>query len=153
MKRNLGFFALALSVVLCFGVSAFGQQVTGEIQGTVRDPNGAVVPNVTVNIQGVNIGFKRTVQADADGVYHAREVPPGNYKVTMEATSGFAAQTKDNILVTIGNATTVDFAASTAAVGAVVTVAGEAAVIDPTETKAQSNITARQIDTLPKGTG
>ena len=75
MKRNLGFFALALSVVLCFGVSAFGQQVTGEIQGTVRDPNGAVVPNVTVNIQGVNIGFKRTVQADADGVYHAREVP------------------------------------------------------------------------------
>src|SRR5213593_4668094 len=94
MKRNLGFFALALSVVLCFGVSAFGQQTTGEIQGTVRDPNGAVVPNVTVNIQGVNIGFKRTVQADADGVYHAREVPPGNYKVTMEATSGFAAQTK-----------------------------------------------------------
>jgi hypothetical protein len=153
MRKNVGFLVLVLSVVLCLGASAFAQQTTGEIQGTIKDPNGAVVPNVTVNIQGVNVGFKRTLQADGDGIYHAREVPPGTYKVSVEATSGFAAQTKDNVLVTIGNPAVVDFSLSTAAVGGVVNVvSGETTLVDTTETKAQSNITTREIDTLPKGT-
>src|SRR5437867_13080602 len=71
MKRKLGFFGLVLSVVLCFAASAFAQQTTGSIQGTVKDSNGAVVPNVTVNIEGVSIGFKRTVQTDSNGFYSA----------------------------------------------------------------------------------
>jgi len=119
------------------------QQTTGEIQGTVKDQTGAVVPNVTVNIQGQTVGFNRTVQTDSDGVFHAREIPPGTYTVSIEATSGFAAQKKENVLVTIGNATPADFIAGTT-VGAVVNVSsGNEVAIDPTETKAQSNISLK----------
>ena len=154
MRKNVGFFALVLSVVLCFAASAFAQQTTGEIQGTVKDPNGAVVPNVAVTIDGVSIGFKRTAQTDSNGFFSALQVPPGTYKVSIAASSGFAGQTKDNVLVSIGNASIVDFAATTAGVGATVNVTTDAGVtIDPTETKAQSNISVRQIDNLPKGTG
>src|SRR6266567_83355 len=153
MRKNIEFLALVLSVVLCFAASAFGQETTGQIQGSVKDPTGAVVPNVTVTIEGVNIGFKRTVQSDGNGFYSADKVPPGTYKVSIAATSGFAAQTKDNVQVSIGTATTVDFSAASAGVGATVNVADSGVILDPTETKAQNNITARQIDTLPKGTG
>jgi hypothetical protein len=153
MKRNFKKFAFALSLVLCLAGLAFGQETTGEIRGTVKDQTGAVVPNITVTIEGVNIGFKREVQTDGNGVYSARQIPPGVYKVSIAASSGFAAQTKDNIQVSIGAANTVDFAAAAAAVGAVVNVADSGVILDPTETKAQSNISVRQIDALPKGTG
>jgi hypothetical protein len=153
MRKNVGFFVLVLSVVLCFAASALGQETTGEIRGTVKDQQGAVIPNITVTIEGVNIGFKREVQTDGNGYYSARQIPPGIYKVSIAASSGFAAQTKDQIPVAIGDSTTVDFAAAAAGVGAVVNVADSGVIIDPTETKAQTNISARQIDALPKGTG
>src|SRR5438552_3307027 len=150
MRKNFKFFTLALSLVLCVAASALGQETTGQIQGLVKDQNGAVVPNVTITIQGVNIGFKREAQTDGNGFYRADKVPPGTYKVSIAAVSGFAAQTKDNVQVSLGVATTVDFAA---AVGAVVNIQDSGVILDPTETKAQSNISVRQIDALPKGTG
>ncbi len=153
MKRTFKRFAFALSLVLCLGAVAFGQETTGEIKGTVKDQTGAVIPNITISIEGVSIGFKREVQTDENGVYSARQVPPGVYKVSIAAASGFAAQTKDSIQVSIGSATTVDFAAAAATVGGVVNINDSGVIIDTSETKAQSNISTRQIDALPKGTG
>src|SRR6267143_4203443 len=109
MRKNLEFMTLLLAFVLCFAASALGQETTGEIRGTVKDQTGAVVPNVTVTIKGVSVGFNRTVQSDDSGTYAARQIPPGTYTVSTAAASGFAAQTKDKVLVTIGNATAVDF--------------------------------------------
>src|SRR5258705_11568330 len=152
MRKKFKFLGLALSLVLCLAASALGQETTGEIQGTVKDQTGAVVPNVSVNIKGVNVGFSRTAQTDSDGVFHARQVPPGIYTVSTEATSGFAAQTKEGVEVSIGNATTVDFSASTS-LSATVNVEDSGVILDVTETKAQDNITAREIASLPKGTG
>jgi hypothetical protein len=139
--------------MLCFSAVAFGQETTGEIQGTVKDPAGAVVPNVSITVTGIDVGFNRTEQTDSEGFFRLRQVPPGIYRVTAAATSGFVEQVKDNIQVALGSATTVDFAATTT-VGGVVTVTDESGVIvDATETKAQDNISAREIDALPKGTG
>src|SRR5258707_15501861 len=81
MRNKLNFFALALSLALCLAASALGQETTGEIQGTAKDQTGAVVPNATVTIKGVNVGFNRTVQTDDNGNYRARQIPPGIYNV------------------------------------------------------------------------
>lgn len=151
MKTVWGLFiTLCLALALC-GV-AVGQEQTGEIRGSVKDQSGAVVPNVTITIKGVDVGFNRTVQTDDKGEYVARQIPPGTYIVSTEATSGFAAQTKDNIQVALGNATTVDFSATTS-VSAVVNIQDSGVLVDATETKAQDNISAREIEALPKGTG
>jgi hypothetical protein len=50
MSKKLSSFASLLALLLCFGVSAFGQETTGNIEGTVRDPNGAIVPGVQVTV-------------------------------------------------------------------------------------------------------
>ncbi len=152
---NKRFFLLLsiITTVLFLNALMFGQETTGEIQGTVKDTAGAVVPNATITIKGVSVGLTRTIQTDDNGSFRARQLPPGSYTVTVEAVSGFAAQTKENVAVTLGNETTLDFAVGTS-VGAVVNVTSDNGVmVDPTETKAQSNITQRQIDALPKGTG
>lgn len=154
MKRNLISLFSALLVVLSLSFAAFAQDTGGEIQGTVKDTADAVVPNVTVTITGVDVGLNRTVQTDSDGFFRARQLPPGTYTVSTAASSGFAAQKKENIQVALGNATTVDFTVGATAVGGVVNVTGDLGVIvDATETKAQDNISAQEIDRLPKGTG
>lgn len=154
MRRSLRFIPLALSLVLFLAASALGQETTGEIQGTVKDQTGAVVPNVTITIKGVDVGFNRTIQTDENGFYRAGQIPPGVYSVTTSEVSGFVAQTKERIQVVLGSTTTVDFELSTTTLQADVTVVSDAGVIvDATETKAQDNISAREIEALPKGTG
>ncbi len=156
MKKNIAFIFSNLLIVLCLSINLFAQQTAGEIQGTVKDPNGAVVPNATVTITGVDVGFSRTITTDEQGFYRARQIPPGIYKVNVGATAGFAEQNRENVQVVIGNPTTVDLTVAVAGVGgAVVDVQlGENVVgVDSTETKSQTNITAREIDALPKATG
>ena len=154
MRKNITFLSALLLAVLCFSMSAFAQQTAGEIQGTVKDPNGAVIPNATITIKGVNVGFNRTLTTDDQGFYRARQLPPGTYNVSVGEITGFGEQSNENIQVVIGNATTVDFTLSIATGQNIVTVSGDNVVqVDPTQTKSQSNITERQIEVLPKGTG
>lgn len=153
MKRSIAFLSSVLLIVFCFSASILAQETRGEIQGTVKDQAGAVVPNVTITITGVDVGLNRTVQTGDDGYYRARELPPGIYKVSSGAVSGFAAQTQENIQVALGNATTVDFTVGTSGVGATVDVTADSILLDTTETKSQDNISAQEIDRLPKGTG
>jgi len=152
MTKIVTYITTLLVVTLCLAFSAFAQRTTGDIQGTVTDPNGAVVPGASVTITGENVGFARTVQADDQGVYRVLQVPPGTYTISVAAVSGFAAQTKKNVQISQNQTTTSDFTMSVAAT-ATVDVTGEAALIDVTETKNQTNISTRQIEGLPKGTG
>ena len=61
---------------------------TGALTGTVKDPSGGVIPSATVTLTSVTTGQARTTMTGADGVYHFNLLPPGNYRVRIEA-SGF----------------------------------------------------------------
>ena len=92
-----------LAFVLCATGSVFAQETTGNIEGTVKDPTGAVVPNASVTVRnittttdasgttttGTSQGFMRTVTADNDGFFRVLQVPPGVYNVTTAPISGF----------------------------------------------------------------
>jgi Carboxypeptidase regulatory-like domain/TonB-dependent Receptor Plug Domain len=66
-----------------FLTGAYAQTNTvGNISGTVRDPQGAVVPGVQVTIQEVRTGVSRTVQTNNDGLYSALSLPVGIYTVS-----------------------------------------------------------------------
>jgi hypothetical protein len=65
-------FKLVLfSLVLVLGLTgiSFGQETTGTIEGTVKDPSGAVVPGVSVTASGT--GYSRTVTTDDAGFFRA----------------------------------------------------------------------------------
>ena len=155
MRKHITFLSSVLLIVFCFSLSVFAQENYGEIQGTIKDSAGAVVPGVQVTISGVDVGLNRTIQTDDQGYFRARQLPPGVYKVEAAAVSGFNGATNNTVQVALGNATTVDFTLTpSGGTPNVVNVEGDAGVIlDATETKAQDNISAREIDALPKGTG
>jgi hypothetical protein len=145
---------MTMSLVLCFATAVFGQRTTGDLEGKVTDPSGAVVPNVSVTLTGVTVGFNRTVQSDDQGEFRIQQIPIGTYKMITAAVSGFAAATVENVSVTIEKVTVVNvklgITATTTTVD--ITASDVAGVIDPGASKVQTNITPRMIEQLPKGT-
>ena len=158
MRKNFKFVSTILSFVICLSAVAFGQETTGSIEVTVKDAQGAVVPNAAINIVSSRTattsttGFRRNATTDGEGFQRILQVPPGTYTVTVAATSGFAERVLDNINVVLGKVTQV-----TAEVGitntAIVDVNGNGeSPIDTTDTKIQTNISAQDAELLPKGT-
>ena len=152
MRKLLGYTILTVSFVLCFATVIFAQRTSGDIEGKVTDPNGAVVPNVSITLTGVSVGFNRTVQSDDNGNFRIPQVPIGSYKLTTAPISGFAAATVDNITVTVEKSTLVNVKLGITSVNSVEISADAMGVIDPTESKVQTNINAKLIEQLPKGT-
>ena len=143
-------FAAALAVSLA-GVS-FGQEMTGSIEGTVKDPQGNVVPGVIVTVEGISLGFNRTTTTDNLGRFSLTQIPPGKFKVTTTPTAGFGEAVIPEVQVNLGAATAANFTLQAAGVGATVDIAAsDVAAIDLASNKIQTNITQRTAELLPKG--
>src|SRR5882762_10034453 len=99
MRERFKFHGLALSLVLCLAASAFGQETTGNIRGTVKDPNGAAVPNAAVTATNTQRSF--TTTTDSAGTYEFQQLPPNRYTVSATA-SGFAEVKREDVPVELG---------------------------------------------------
>lgn len=76
---------LAVSI-LSFSNAVAQSSFTGGLTGVVSDPNGAVVPNVTVELRNERTGkVERSINGEADGSYSATLLPPGNYSLRVAA--------------------------------------------------------------------
>jgi len=153
MRRSFKYIVMTMSLVLCFATAVLAQRTSGDVEGKVTDPNGAVVPGVSVTLTGVTVGFSRTVQSNDQGEFRVQQVPIGTYRITTAPISGFAESRVDNVTVTIEKVTPVNITLGiTSATTVNVTASDVAGVIDPTTSKVQTNITPKMIDQLPKGT-
>jgi uncharacterized protein YfaS (alpha-2-macroglobulin family) len=64
-----------------------------EIDGTVTDVTGAVVSGARVEIQGIGDRSSRSIDTDAAGRFSFAALPPGRYRVQVEAT-GFTTSVR-----------------------------------------------------------
>lgn len=165
MMKKIGILIQTLSVFLVMSAVVFGQETTGGIEGTVKDPNGAAVPNITVTITtarqagvttttGAGAEFKRTVVTNEEGFFRALQIPPGVYDVITTASSGFADARYENVTVSIGKNTHLAIGVQPGSTTTTVDVmAGDAAPVDTTNSAIQTSLNAQRIELLPKGTG
>jgi hypothetical protein len=83
-----------MSVFALFSAAMFAPPMlaqssgTSGLGGTVTDPSGAAVPNVTVTLTSNSTGQVRTTTTGTDGSYKFALLPPGDYKVRF-AANGF----------------------------------------------------------------
>jgi hypothetical protein len=68
--------------------AAHAQSVSGVIGGFVHDPHAAPVPKVAVTLTNVETGIERKAVTDAHGEFTAATLPPGAYRMELEA-AGF----------------------------------------------------------------
>lgn len=89
-----GFLALAAA-------PGFSQMNTGEIDGIVRDPTGAVVLNATVTAVQAGTQLKYTTRTNASGEYLLAVLPVGQYDLTV-SMEGFKQIVQPNVEVHAG---------------------------------------------------
>src|SRR6266699_6464442 len=101
--------------MLLLSLPGVAQETTGGIQGTVKDPQGAVVPAATVEVTSPALIGKKSATTDAGGFYHFEQLPPGIYSINVNAP-GFAPQTQGSLQVTTGSLPTVNFSLQVGAI-------------------------------------
>lgn len=88
-------------------VSLHAQSTTqGSIAGTAEDPSGAVVGNAGVTIHNMATNATIQVTADGSGYFKAPLLEPGTYTVSVTAP-GFAPYRADNVIVVVGQVTSI----------------------------------------------
>ena len=127
-------------VLFVLAISLAAQSNTGSITGVVSDPNGAVVPNATVNVTNQGTNEKRTVQTDDEGRYDVPSLPTGIY--TVEASgSGFQPVALKDVRLAVGERARVDVALVVGGTNVSVE------VVDQTRTDTESSTLGDTVDT------
>ena len=141
--------AILAVVLVCGASNALAQNVTtGNINGTVVDPQGAVLPGASVTATHTDTGTKYEAVTQGDGRFQLPNVRVGTYSVAANL-NGFKTQTQNNIVVKLGEDQTVDFKLQLQAVSETVTVTAAVPVIDTNRAGTAANISKESIETLP----
>jgi hypothetical protein len=138
----------ALAAVTTLTTPAQSQATTGNIEGRVIDPNGAVIPGASVTATNMATGFERSATADGDGNYRIILLPPGAYNVRATA-SNFSPAQAANVIVTVGGKTTLELMLAVGGASETITVTSEAPAVETTRTSVATTINERAIENLP----
>src|ERR1700733_7211877 len=86
------FLILAPILLLALIPSASLAQYSANVEGTVTDSTGAVIPQVVVTLRSTGTGVALKATANSDGYYHFSAIAPGDYFV-VASMSGFRTET------------------------------------------------------------
>ncbi len=93
--------SISASFLLLTGFAVAQNISTAQLNGIVRDPQGAVIPNAAITITDTSRGFSRTTLSDSQGNYQLLLLPPGSYTVTA-SSPGFSKLIEQNVVLTTG---------------------------------------------------
>src|ERR1700730_2094862 len=112
---------IALAAMFLAAVPALAQYgtSTGGIYGRTTDEQGGVLPGVTVTIKGP--GAPQTLFTDSRGEFHAINLSPGEYTVTL-ALQAITTVNRENLNVEVGRDIELPVQMKLSAVAATVTV-------------------------------
>jgi Carboxypeptidase regulatory-like domain len=138
----------AFVVVLCFAAVGFAQETTGTINGTVTDPNGAVVSGAAVTItDSEKKVVVRTTTSNEEGFYSVPNLPSGVYDVSIEM-SGFKKSLSPAVKVDVGQRRTLDVALETGNVSETVNVTASPVTVELSTPTASAVVTGDQAKEL-----
>jgi len=136
-------FSLALPLV---PVSA--QLYTGSVAGVVTDASGAMIRGAHVTLVDQNKGLSFSATTDASGTYLLRQIPPGLYQISVEA-SGFQRQRKEGIRLDVSQNSSVNFMLPVSAVTETVEVRAQGVQLATEDAVTGQTVNRRFINDLP----
>lgn len=144
---KLCFCSISLCVLL-FALTAVAQVQNGQFEGTVTDPSGAAVPKAKVTITNQATNLSVGVTTNQSGLYTARELPVGTYRISVEAP-GFKTFSDVGVVLNAGAIAHVDAKMELGQAREVVEVTGQEVAVQTDDAKLSSTISSSQIANLP----
>ncbi|MEE9270562.1 MAG: TonB-dependent receptor [Candidatus Krumholzibacteria bacterium] len=144
---------VVISFVLLVGFPAqaiFAQEITGDIEGRIRDNRGDPVAFANVVVSGPSLQGSRGVMSTTDGYFGVFRLPPGTYTVKVYHVS-YQQMTIQNVVVRLGKTVTLGKIRVTPTVyeAPEIVVTERKLPIDVTVTELGGHITAKDLETLP----
>lgn len=137
-----------LTLALLLPVTLAAQQ-NARVQGSVIDESKGTMPGTTVTVTEVNTGMQSVTVAGDDGRYRFDNLAPGRYKLRLELAGFAPAETAPFDLLVGASATMPAVAMKLATLEELVTVTGQAPLVDVTSSRVAGNIDRRQMAELP----
>jgi hypothetical protein len=125
------------------------QSNAADLQGTVRDANGAVVANASVKVRNTGTNVSREATTNDDGYYKIVNLPPGEYELNVQAANYKTARIP-SVKLTIGQTINQDVPLEVGDLSATVTVTSVAPnMVETTSTTIASVVDQQRIENLP----
>jgi len=141
--------AIFLAAILAFAAPpAFSQMNTGEIDGIVRDPTGAVVLGATVTAVEASTQLKYATKTNASGEYLLAELPVGQYNLTVNV-EGFKQIVQPNIELHAGERLRQAFTLELGEQSEILTVSVAPGLLQVESAAIQDTIEQQQVIDLP----
>ncbi len=128
--------------------TAFAQESTGSISGTVTDPSGALVPRAAITVTNIQTGVVRKEISNANGLFVVTNLSVGNYRLTAEA-QGFKKFEASQIRLDVNDRLTIPVHLEVGGNTEVVSVNESGAQLQTQSADLSDLIGARQTQALP----
>ena len=149
MKKHLSSFFGLLVVLYMTSVPVLAQvATTGSISGTVKDAQGAFVPDAAITIQDKATGKQSTATTNDEGSYNLPQVMAGVYVVTIQV-KGFKKTEITDVKVNVGTPATVNATLEVGGAEETVTIIGGGEVLQTTNATVGTTLIGRQITDMP----
>src|SRR3954468_6754788 len=105
MIRRMRFAGEALSILM---LAAHCQaQTYATVTGNVRDASGAVIPNAALVLTNVDQNRPWKSETNQVGAYSFQQIPPGNYRLEVEA-QGFKKFSRTGLILNVAQVAEID---------------------------------------------
>ena len=141
---------LFAATILCASV-AYGQSQSNaaDLNGFVRDPQGAIVVGASVTARNPATNFSRTATTNDEGYYLILSLPPGDYEITVEAPT-YKKTVVPSYTLTVGARADLDVKLEIGEVSEIVNItADDQPVIETGRTTLANTIEQQRINSLP----
>ncbi|HVR99115.1 MAG TPA: carboxypeptidase regulatory-like domain-containing protein, partial [Thermoanaerobaculia bacterium] len=137
---------LALLILLAFGGASWAQLQSGNLYGTILDDQKAVIPGVTVTLEG---GGAPQVQVTNDkGQFRFVGLSPGTYGVKAEI-EGFNPIAHSGIAINVGRNQQVELTMNPVITGTLVVVTESAPALDTRRVSTGATVTQAELEKIP----
>src|SRR5437868_14380355 len=90
-------FLPTLLTFILLSFSAFAQETTSTLNGTVNDEKGNPIPGATIAVTHVPTGITSTTQTNKKGLYTLPNLKPGGPYAVKISFVGYSEQSFDNL--------------------------------------------------------
>ena len=145
MRRSSLAVRVALLIVSIVASSVLVQaQFGASLEGTVADKSGAVISGANVTVTDQATGVSRNTVTSGAGFYRITGLPPGRYKVDVEAPS-FKKETTSDVQVDAESTRGLNIVLTPGPAQETVSVTSAPSSLETENANVSGNITARQV--------
>src|SRR5580700_10084808 len=78
---------IILTAIVVLSLNVRAQAPVSVIRGIITDSSGSPISDTTITVKEIHTGWVRATVSHSEGAYQIADLPPGDYEITVAATT------------------------------------------------------------------